>query len=425
MAPAPRSPDTMRGPAASDFRGDAEAALADLGERLRRILAHLCPGEVSPRELERLLGLHKTLCWRVLKVAYAREPLSAVPHLPGGEGMDKFLASAAARGVDTASVAGVREALDRYRKLAKAHAGDRASFEVMLQSAAAPEESDASLRAARRAGYRSTSYVWGVQTAARVLTAIITPVGEELVDLATVRAHVRVRRVRKEGVLRLSRTVEHDTEAPGPRRVTALPIAPESVAGGVPLLPEFCSHPLPKLHAVELPDGNVEYQFSDQAIGERAAITVYVGEVRRGLRGARWRTQENPMNAIMLTVRDPIGLGVIDLWAPPGFGLAHRAVLVSAAGVDPLAHRPDQWRVLPVSAGVERMGRGLRAARLREAPEYENSLAYCFDRLGWNPESYELHRFSLEYPILGSCMVLQTDLPSLGGGDVEQAAGRD
>jgi hypothetical protein len=398
-----------------DVKADAEQILTEIAGHLRKVLAALQPGEAAPRDLERHLGLHKTLCWRVLKVAYARDPLAAAPYLPGHEGLEKFLRAAAKFGVARGLLEPVRPSAERYHAMVKANAGDRASFEVMLLSLATETDSALELKVARRAGYRSSSYMWGVQTAVRILSVIITPGADGLVDLATVRGHVRARRLRKEGVLRLSRTIEHDTDAPERRRTAALAIEPQHMVGGVPLLPQFCSQPLPRLQAVELPGQNVEYCFADQAVGEQAAVTVFTGEVRRGLAGARYRTAGNSSNAIMMTARDPLGLAVIDLWAPPEFGLDHKALTVSAIGVDPLTQKPEQWHILPASASVQRMGRGLPAARLGEAPEYEGAVAHCFGALGWEPGNYELHRLTVEYPVLGSCLVLQTLLPEKPG----------
>jgi len=400
---------------ARDVQGEAEQILAQVGAGLRRVLDRLGLGAGAPRDLERVLGLHKTLCWRVLQVAYGTDLLAAAPHLPGDEGIDKFLRAASRRGVIASDLDQVRDAASRYRRAIKSHAGDRASFEVMLQSLSAPQESAVELRAARRAGYRSASYAWGVQTAVRILAAIITPTGGHLgegrADLATVRAHVGARRLRKEGAIKLSRTIEHDTENPGVRRAAALPIFPLDVVGGVPLLPEFSTRPLPRLEAVELPGRNVEYCFADQALGDRSAISVFTGEVRRDLEGVRWSNADNKTNALQMTIRTPVALSILDLWAPPEFGLSHRALTVSAVGVDPLLQKPETWEVLPTSASVARLGRGLLAARLREVPEYQGALARCFDGLGWAPDDYELHRVRLEYPIVGSCLILQTTLP--------------
>ncbi|MBY0308299.1 MAG: hypothetical protein K2Q09_06125, partial [Phycisphaerales bacterium] len=319
-----------------DIPFEAKDALTQLGQGLRRVLEAVRPGPLGPRDLQDLLGLHKTLAWRVLQIAAARDPLGAVPHVPGEVGMEKFLQAASRRGVDAAVMRPVREAFVKYRSLAKGHAGDRASFDVMLLSAAGPAESAVELRAARRAAYRSAGYTWGVQTAVRTLTAIVTPVGSEGVDLATVRCQFGSRRLRREGVLRLQRTVEHDTDKPEGRRVRVNPIEPEGVMGGVPLLKGFCTSPLPALEAVELADGNVEYRYVDQPLGDRASVTLCTGEVRRGLLGARWRNAENSTNAIMLTANVPMGLAVIDVWSVPGSGLRARSLVVSAAGVDAL-----------------------------------------------------------------------------------------
>ncbi|MBX9738322.1 MAG: hypothetical protein K2X32_15485 [Phycisphaerales bacterium] len=399
-------------PVSTELKAHAESILADLGLALRAVLAKIVPGaEAAPRDLERELGLHKTLGWRVLKVAYAREPLAIAAQVPGDEGLEKFLDAAKRKGVPVSTLTPVRDAASKYRDLVRSQAGDRASLEVMLMSLATPTETAVELKAARRAAYRSTSYTWGVQTAARVLAGIITPVGGDQVDLATLRAHVRMRRVRKDGILRLSRTIEHDTDAPDRRRAAAMAIQPEHIFNGVPLLPDFCTKPFPPVHAKKLPNDNIEYQFSEQPVGEQAAFTILTGEIRRGLSGARWRSETNKTNALMMTVRDPLGVGVIDLWSPPEFGIEHRALLVSAVSVDPLTQKPEQWHVLPASASIERMGRGLLAARLKDCPDYEAALDQCFGRLGWDPGQYELHRVRLEYPVLGSCLVLQTFLP--------------
>lgn len=395
----------------SELQVAAEGVLIEMGQRLRRVLTAVAPGEAGPSDLERELGLHKTLGWRIIQVAYAREPLAVASHVPGDEGLEKFLVAALARGADAGDVEGVRQIAAQYRVLIKAHAGDRASFDVMLMGMATPEDTAVELKAARRAAYRSASYAWGVQTATRVLAVVVTPTGDDLVDIATIRGHVRARRVRREGVVRLTRTVGHDTDAPDLQRTEPQAIEPESVLDGVALLPRFCTQPLPPVTAATLPNHRLEYRFSEQPIGEQSAITVFTGEVRRGLSGTRWSTEANRTNAIMMTIRDPLGLGVIDLWAPPEFGMEHRALVVSAIGVDPQTQRPSDWHALPGSATVERMGRGLLAARLSEAPMYEDAVGHCFNRLGWAANNYELHRLRLEYPMIGSCLVLQTVLP--------------
>ncbi len=394
-----------------DLGREAGGVVTVLAASLRTVLERILGSAPTTRSLETELSLHKTLAWRILQVAYAREPLASAHHIPGSEGLEKFLKAAARRGAPKEDLEAVRLAAGRYRGIVKSHAGDRVSLEVMLQGLSETDAGDVELKAARRAGYRSAGYAWGVQTAVRVLAAIIAPVGDDLVDLATIRAHVRMRRVRKEGTLRLSRTIEHDTDEIGPRRATAQAIEPENEEGGVPLLRAFCTQPLPRLQAVEGAGQAIEYQLMDQGLGERSAVTVYTGEVRRGLSGARFRSEANTTNALMMTVRDPVGLSVIDLWTPAGLFRKHTALVVSAIAADPLRQKPDEWHVLPAATSVERMGKGVRASRLEEAPDYEGALSQSMMRLGWPVEEYELHRVRLDYPVLGSCLILRTTLP--------------
>ncbi|MDX2147004.1 MAG: hypothetical protein SFZ23_05730 [Planctomycetota bacterium] len=400
-----------RTPGPTELHADASRVLFTLRESVRRVLDSLPFPAERGRDLEHNLKLHKTLAWRLARLAYDPDPLARIGQLPGAEGFELFLNSAARAGAAQGALRGVRTSLADLEQFARTHAGDRDSLEVLLRGLSSAEETSTDLRASRRAAFRCAAYSWGVQTGTRILGCVIRPAPGGRADVATIRGHVRVRRVRSEGMLRLSRTVEHDTDQPDGRRARVAPIEPESSVAGVPVLPQFSSVPLPALQAVPLPGNNIEYCFADQKLGEKAAITIVTGEVRREIRGIRWKNPANSTNVLMITVRDPAEEAVIDLWAPPEFGIEHRALVVSAAGADPVAQAPECWLELPVPIQVQRLGRGMLGARLPSAVMWVDAVRSCMDRLNWNPADFELHRVRLEYPIVGTAIVLQTTLP--------------
>ncbi len=392
----------------------AQDVLTHLRDAFRGVLDHLDMPTVRPRDLEKGLGLHKTLAWRIMRIAYGRDPMSDVQHIPGGEGIDIFLSAASEHGVDEVRLEAVRRSVARFRSLVDAHAGDRQSLEVMLRSIAEAVEPAADLRAARRAAYRCTSYTWGTQTRARILSGIITPVGGGLADYATLRAHAGMRRVRTNGLLGLSRTVESNTDLPGPRVARVEAVEPEGVMGGVPLLRDFCTNPLPEVRAVTSRGGNIDYEFVDRGVGLASALTVYTADIRRGLGGCLKREDVNTMNALYLSIRQPLELGVIDLWAPRStFGdFRPYAMSVSAINGESNSEPPTSWYQLPLPESAERLGFGLDAAPIADAPEYVGAMKRVFDRLGWDPAGYELHRLSVEYPVMGTRLVMLVDLPA-------------
>ncbi len=410
---APETTERSRRSSEHELQREATLVLEDIRAAFRALLAQLPGAPHRSRDLETGLCLHKSLAWRVIRIAHSRAPLLDAHYIPGSEGVDIFLAAAASAGATADAIHAVRQALARFQELMDAQSLDRASLEVMLRALADERAPSADLRAARRAAYRCGSYTWGVQSKAHVLAAIYTPVGDGLADLATVRGHARLRLVRRDGHFVLSRTVESDTDDPGVRRARVAAIEPEGVLQGVPLLRDFCTTPFPALEAVPTDGNNVDYRFAEHPLGERGAVTVYTGEIRRALAGCLKRNEANTVNALILGVRRPVEIGVVDMWFPTGLFSPHqpRGMSLCALNANPVHQPPSRWKRLPVAEDAVRLGAGLSVAAIRQAPDYVAAIARVFDRLGWDPAGYELFRFAIEYPVIGTSMALVVDLP--------------
>ena len=59
------------------------------------VLAGLAESTSRPHELEKALGLHKTLAWKIAKIVECRDPSAVYQYLPGPGAINKFLAAAA------------------------------------------------------------------------------------------------------------------------------------------------------------------------------------------------------------------------------------------------------------------------------------------------------------------------------------------
>jgi hypothetical protein len=395
----------------------ASAAVNTLRIAIRTVLERLSEAGTPTdraRDLEIGLKLRKTLAWKIHRVAHGSNPLSDARCIPGANGIDRFLKAASRHSVCEQALHDVRHAASAYHGLVNVHADDHPALRVMLNGLQQPLIAPGELRASRRNAFRCARDTWGEQIEARVLSVVFTPSREGRADIATVRGFVGLKRLRNDVVLALGRTIEHDTDRPGPRRARVEAIEPEHVAGGVPLLKRFCSS-VPDVTADTLPDGNVQYRFVDGLVGNTSAVTAFTGELRRDIGGALRRDEANTMNAVLITVTRPTALAVIDIWAPPHlWGTRPEAAVLCAVLKDPVTTPPHQWRRLPHNDDVERRGLGIEAGFLRDVGDYSAVMSSVFERLSWDAAGYELHRLRVQYPVMATCVGMTIQLPGDG-----------
>jgi len=409
MKPKPRkSPNAA--PRVSALDAEARQLVARVCTAFHGVLSALGVSTLRACDLEAKLRLHKTMAWKIFRVAHSSDPLDEAGCIPGPEGIEIFLRAAARHDVPELLLREVREAVKGFRSLAELHADDRPSLDAMLRGMSPRAGAPSDLRSARRAAYRCASYTWGEQTQARILSVIYAPTDPSTCDVVTIRGVIGLRRMREGVQLALTRTIEHDSGRPNASKSGAQAIEPEGVAGGVPLLRAFCSS-VPEVVPETQPDGSLVYRFGDGRVGNAAAITAFTGDIRRNLVGAIHRDEANAINAVLMRVLKPTALSVVEMWAPPGlWRCAPIGHLLCALERNPVTSPPETWRELVLVESAEHRGCGIDAAELREVPEYPAVIARVFSRLGWNVEDFESHRMKVEYPVVGTCIGLTVEL---------------
>jgi hypothetical protein len=402
----PIAPDT------NSLETRARAVLAEVRAALAGVLSSFDPPIHRPRDLCRVLGLHQTLAWKVLRVVEGPDIFADARFIPGPAGLQRFHDAAVEQGIAPDVVDTSRRAFDKFHALIGSHAGDRASLDLMLNGMVADDRIQADGRSLRKQGFRCASATWGVQMKTRVLSKILSPGAKPgTMDVALIRGFIGMRRIRPGAPLTLARVVILDNDGKARRQVVSEPLEPESASSGVFLLREFCSEPLPEIRIVPGPDGTPEQQLGEAPIGR--AATVFSGEVMRSS-VSRYRDEHNRFTNTALVARAPVEAAVIDLWTHRELfpNLMPRSLLYGElCGVPWYKQVPASAERLPFQETPRPMGGGLDAARLTGVPRYLQVMQHSFSLLGWNPDDFVLHRLRVDYPVIATAMVLQAPLP--------------
>src|SRR5690554_2855365 len=104
----------LKSPASSaeSFEAEVTAVLSRVRSSLAQIIS-LVPQQITTAaDLERELGVRKTLAWQVFRTAQASDPLAQGPQLPGKRAMERFFEAAAKAGVSRQPLNDARKAVE-------------------------------------------------------------------------------------------------------------------------------------------------------------------------------------------------------------------------------------------------------------------------------------------------------------------------
>ncbi|MEM1184569.1 MAG: hypothetical protein AAGI53_06155 [Planctomycetota bacterium] len=392
-----------------DFAGIAVDTLRAAQSAMTELLTGAGLGGAKAVEVGRELGLDKTLAWKVARFVDDEDPARAAKHLPGQGGVEIVLKAAAVRGVSSMRIEAARDADRRLRAFVREHAGDRRTFEAML----AGRERDEKLELEeRRAYYRAGSAIWGVRARAQFLMLALRPsqTDQDMLDGLQVGGLIDLERLRPD-VPWIVRRLRASTDAGKTMfKVRREPIDPQGqTEGGMPLLSEFCTRPLPPIRQTEASNGWVYDELAPGDVGRGGAVRIVTGEIYRSALPSV-RSEDNTYGRYMLTVRTPVEHVQLDVLVHKGlshFGPAEASV----SGL--LEDRPSSGggaASLVAPNPAQRLGSppALRTVRLEG---YEEMVRRSFSAARWGtPDAYTGYRCAVEYPAAPCELSLRCEL---------------
>jgi hypothetical protein len=397
--------------AASASIGEVRDAIADLQRSVREVLAE-ADGLKSSRSVDVVaaLGIDLKLAWKVTKIAQSGDPFSCVRHLPGVGGWGIFGDALARRGAAAGRIAAATAAFERVLRLGEAWAGSRRNF--LALAAGAVRVADKRLDTMHRKQlHESGACVWGVHARAAIRIDAVAPAGHGRVDCASIRAALDIERLRAEAPWWLDPPMVVDDDGVIRDLPRLDPIDGGSAGGGPPyLMPEFCSQPLPQLVAVPFGPRGRRLELAEGEIGPAGRCSIVHGAVLRSVQSSVADATDHGLFQ-RFPIRTPATVQIFDLFMHEAIletTEAPEAILYADLGSagDPGVRYGSRDRI-PCAIEVERLGRGLRRARLPEWGRQIDAAKAIFASTGWSPGQFQLFRVRLAYPPVPSTLSIE------------------
>lgn len=398
------------------FEADTIEAVTQIREAYARIIETKCPGSKAVTAVSEAFGIHRKLAWQVVKVAYAEDPFVATRHMPPGKSVGVWLDSARSAGVEAELIESARGACDRLQRVIDTHASSRAEFEMLIESFGqacdvATEEKW------RQHAFMGNSFTLGVQCRVLLAMCVLMPSEdkEDHFHAVQVRGLMGYRQTRPGVRWVMNQSVALDDAARheiGMSREAIDPAAAER-HNGVPVIPEFCSDPVPALARTRTQEGMMQDELLSSEVGLRGQRTLVTGEVLRNIAPV-YATENDKTAHFGSAVRIPTEMLHFDLFVRKGlFGDVERELRVFSELASAVTF--DQRDEISVCDRISPMGRGVSLAQAPDIAGYPDLARSVFERLSIDPTDYELHRVRMAYPPIPATVVMKHELLPMDG----------
>jgi hypothetical protein len=363
-----------------------------------------------PLQVARSLGIDKSLSWKVCRIVTEPDPAQVAARLPGRQGL-KIVGKALRRaGASGEAVAAIEVAADRFRAVAARHAGDRDTLAAMLAGSGASETSG---EAQRKQSFIGNSATWGVKAKLQLSSQYLAPSAtDRMTDAGTVSGFVGFQRLRNDLPWSVANVGLRDDQGNQLSTERFAPVDPGGMtAGGVPLLSDYCTQPLPAMTMARLRTGAVRLLLGDTPVGKGGAVTILAGWMMRGVL-PRYRGSEDESGTHTTALSTPVEVLVHDLFIHRSlqFAMNPQVKIYSQLPSGPLfpADGPDA-AAIRIACAVENLGSPADVT-IPEYPAYPSLVDLVTSRLGWKAADFVGFRLRLKYPPIPAMSVLRHDL---------------
>lgn len=396
-----------------------EMQVVDKLRQLREAFLHLLESLPLPTnraaDLDKALGVNRTLGWQIYRVATSATPLEAGVHVPGSAAVQQVLRAARNIGAPEPQIEHVSRAMSEFEAFVSEHAGDRASFNTMISSLLGSDEDAIDLRT-RRSMFRAASQAWGVQLKTYLACQIVLPGRRsDLLDVVSIRGLRGIRRLRPGAPFRLSTQRFYDAHDHA-RKSQAIGTASDEAPPGPRLLREFCTQPTPELD--NRFDGRLMHTYlRETPLGNTGALNMYFADITRDF---EWQAPGGERNRQQwfVAVRKPMESLVLDtllhkdMFSEIGWTTKVCGSLDRLDEPDPDKFREDE--TLPIKAELLDLGVGPAALPTPHVPRYREMVESVCSELGESAGNFRLYRVVVEYPLLLSVVSVKFLLPDRG-----------
>lgn len=404
-------------PSAQDFVTHCVASVHALRRSLRGLYRSVDADEDRPQAVARRFGLNKNLTWKIAKLLGDGESLEAVANVPGAEGIGILLTAMEREGASAVAVESVRRDFDAFEAMMRAHAGDRATLDLLIDGLV---KGSRALEVSRKLAFRGNSGVWGLQARVRSSLQVLAPTAgrsDRLDDVVAAGLH-EIRRLRPVQGWPIFRFHHYGIGGEGSgRQREFMPIEPPAVDDDPALIMRsFCSPHGAEVRSVR-EGSDIRHELVDGPIGQRGAVTFMFGSIERGAFGryADPGALEPEFGEMVAFVTMPTELVQMDV-------LVHRSMLhefeaecvvygrpFGGFETDPAAR--ERYR-LPIAGDIERIDPARASLDTEDLPERTELATMVVEHGGWSLAEFVAFRATVPYPPMPSSIVMRYRLPA-------------
>ncbi len=379
------------------FEHEVTAAMGVVCRSISDLLSALPPAIRRPTDLRNAWGLDKKLIWQIYAIINAESPLAAARYVPGPPSLARFLAAAARFGIPSERISAVRNAIESFNRIVCVHAQDRAEFDALI-AGLSPADSRAKEEIAnRKAAFKAESKVWGSQSRATGYFIIhkLSSAGTGP-DVCAITSKVSFHRLRPESTLRVYSYARHNDQ--DITRIANQSLDPAAARKyGAPILPEFCSSPLPSLKTVETPGGMNHVDVEGRSIGRNSAVDLtFAGYFPH-------RADVPNSGSVGVLTSTPTETLVMTLMVHrPSLGTPSLKLEVYRPVIGERTPSTDMSFQFPVYEEIQYIGSGADCTFSNDIPRYPDLARLACKAQGWDADEFDVYRMKMAYPILNA-----------------------
>ncbi|MCC9608187.1 hypothetical protein LOC68_01245 [Blastopirellula sp. JC732] len=389
-----------------DFLSESAQILERLQQPLAGVMRAL-GGIKKSGDLERMLGLDRTLAWQLVKVAESTDPLENAANVPSRVSIERFVQGAQSLGVSSDLTTPLLAAHEQFESLVARHAGDRVCFNTMVSAAGKGEQWHAKELQHRRNVFRGMSHMLGVQAGLLLRSSFVRRLASDpdkveaiciggVSNLRLLRETERINIYQSRVFRQLEDGVSYHSN-----------IERTNVYGNEEIdgyrLSDFCTSRDAQCEMIHGESGWIYGNLLNGAIGATGESSHYFG--------TRYYNIPHPAGregqfATRLHIDLPVKVYIADEFIEPGFAddwIAQASAMVGSSASDRAAP-PGIERTLPCRMDFECLGQGPPPA-IKEFPDYPEMVRHVADHSGFDLSDYQCWRLRVEYPLYGSTIM--------------------
>jgi hypothetical protein len=394
----------------SHFLEEAKVAMGNLRSALLDLTADTGDDLAQPQELSRRYNVDKTLTWKISRIIRDQEIATSVVHVPGRRRMTTLLAAMRTGGATDKSVDAVWSAFDEFEKLVQKHSGDRGTLDIMV-AGSSQRTPDRRLENLRKGGYQCNSAVWGVRARMHFGMHLMGPGAQEgKLAVSTICGFLGLERLRLGLPWTIADAVSWDERANSGWSLS--PLHPDGLVDGTPLLPEFCSQPVPRLHTNQVDQKNRRYELPEGAIGLGHAVDITLGWSWPSTISMH-ASHEDEIGEHGILISTPVEYVVQDVWIHRSLAFAMNPRIRMYSKLPSGPRYPHEGRdagLIPIPDTVIDLGYGAASSTMAEFPRSGELLQFAMNARGWKSSDFRGFRFKLKYPPIPTFAVFQHPL---------------